>query len=100
MLISDFHKELKYFIDESGMSVNNLAGKANVPQSQVWGWFNEKGVRYTENAKKVMSVIKSYRSEGKRPIPKNIEDAIQDILISNPEKELLICEVIKAVGKY
>ena len=100
MQISTFHKELKSFIGQTGMSVNKLARGAQVPQSQVWGWAKGKGVRYTENADKVMSFIKSYRKANKKPIPKNIEDAIQDVLLANPDKEQLVCDVIKAVGRY
>lgn len=99
MRINDFHEELKRFIDETGMSVNKIASEADVPQSQVWGWAKKRGVRYTENSEKVMKFIKNYRKSIQQTIPQDIEDAINKVLSINPEKEKLIYEVIKAVGK-
>ena len=63
MKFTEFKSTLKQFLSNSGMSQNELAIKAQVPQSQMCNWANGKGVRYTKNAKKVIDAIENYRKQ-------------------------------------
>lgn len=80
MQIDDFRKTLIEFLDETGMSKNQLASSAGVSQSQISDWSNGKGKRFTEKSKKVVNFIEDYRNSSNQRIPENIESAVRTLL--------------------
>jgi len=80
MHINKFKIVLNEFLNETGMSKNQLAAKSGVPQSQVSDWSNGKGVRFTRNSKKVLEFIEIYRKSPNQKIPEDIETAIRKLL--------------------
>lgn len=92
MSLSTLVSEIESFVDDTGMSINQLSKLAGVPQSQLSDWVNKKrGVRYTRNARRVHEVILNYR---KKDIPNNIKSAIHDVWDGNNANADAIANVI------
>ena len=80
MHIDDFKITLNDFLSDTGISKSQLASDARVPQSQVSDWSNGKGVRFTENAKRVLDAIEDHRNSSNARLPENLELAVKDLL--------------------
>lgn len=99
MTITDFQNTLNLFLEEYGMSKNELARRTNVPQSQISDWSNGKGKRFTMNAKRVVDFIVNYRKSPKQPLPENIENAVRNLMDGSNERNKAIEEILVSLTR-
>ena len=97
MTIDLFIKELQDFLSNSGISQNELAQRAGVPQSQVSDWSKGKIKRFGKNAKKVLDVIESYRISDSTPLPKDLQTVIRDFYGGKKENSDLLIGLISSL---
>ncbi len=95
----EFINRLKRFLSESGISQNALSKRAGVPQSQVCNWASGKGMRYTKNAKKVISYIENYRKEksSEFEILPELRQTIELITHGDHKREEILTDIIKSL---
>ena len=97
MQIDEFRKKLNEFLDETGMSKNQLASNAGVSQSQISDWSNGKGKRFTQKSMKVIYFIEDYRSSSDQKIPKSIEAAVRILLKGDNSKVEALENILKSL---
>lgn len=97
MNIIEFRKELIEYLDETGVSQNELSKNAKVPQSQISAWVNGGGKRVGKNSRRVLVVIEKYRKYGDSPIPSNVEAAVREFCGGSQERSDILVQMIKSL---
>lgn len=97
MKIAVFRTELIEYLDETGISQNELSKKASVPQSQISSWVNGSGKRVGKNSMKVMRLIESYRKSDEAPIPSNVAIAVREFCGSSKERSEILTRMIQSI---
>ncbi|WP_085901609.1 helix-turn-helix domain-containing protein [Kiloniella majae] len=97
MNISVFQKKLIEYLDETGLSQNELSKETGVPQSQISNWVSGNGKRVSKNAIKIMRHIENYRKSEEAPIPNNVATAIRNFCGSSREKSEILAQIIQTL---
>ena len=97
MDIATFRKELIEYIDEAGVSQNELSKSAGVPQSQISSWVNGQGKRAGKNSMKVKRVIENYRKSDEAPIPCGVATAVREFCGGSKERSEILTHMIQSL---
>lgn len=97
MDVATFRGILNSFLDETGMSQNELSKLSNVPQSQVSDWANGKGKRVGKNSMKIIRVIENYRKSELNPIPSDVEAAVREFCGGSRERSEILTQMIRSL---
>ena len=94
MEISEFRQVLCSFLENSGMSKNELAKKSKVSQSQISNWSSGGGVRFTKNASRVLKKIDELDPTRGKQLSPELEGALVSLLNGERDREQAIKKVL------
>lgn len=97
MNIAILRKEIIDYMNETGISQNELSKMAGVPQSQISSWVNGQGKRVGKNSIKVKRVIENYRKSDDAPIPDNVANAVRDFCGGNKQRSEILAQMIQSL---
>lgn len=99
MEFETFRKKLKEYLASSAVSQNELSKETGVAQSQISGWVNGNGKRFSKGPKSVMDYIdEQYKSvSGTGTICPQLEEAIISFCGNSREKSKALIDMIEVV---